>query len=238
MDLRPYQKDCTDTIEAQPPGAKRRKVRDLTGMQFGSLSVLHRSADCGNGKKPVVKWDCRCDCRKIVSVKADSLLSGHTKSCGCKKIKHGYANKERLYETWKNMRRRCYDPDNKRYAQYGGRGITICPEWDEYAAFRDWAMSNGCADDLTIDRIDVNRNYCPENCRWATLDEQMNNMTKNRMISYCGETMSMSRWAERFGISYGTMNHRVQRGWSMERIEATPGRRGKYGSQTISARVP
>lgn len=123
------------------------------------------------------------------------------------------------------MRRRCNDPKNKRYAQYGARGITICPEWDDYAVFREWAMSHGYADDLTIDRIDIDGNYCPENCRWATTNEQMNNMTKNRMITYRGETMSMSRWAERLGISYGTMNHRIQRGWSMERIESTPERK-------------
>lgn len=207
------------------------KFHDLTGQRFGKLSVIERAADKTTGSKPKVMWWCHCDCGKEVIVCASSLSQGTTVSCGCKKKKHGYAHKERLYETWKNMRRRCYDPNNKRYAQYGGRGITICLEWNDYAVFRQWAMSNGYHDDLTIDRIDVNGNYCPENCRWATLDEQMNNMTKNRMISYHGETMSMSKWAKRFGISYGTMNHRIQRGWTMERIEATPERKPKRESK-------
>lgn len=166
-------------------------------------------------------WYCRCDCGKDVIVWSSSLTCGTTVSCGCKTRKHGFSHKERLYETWKNMRSRCNNPKNKRYAQYGGRGITICSEWDDYAVFREWAMSAGYQDDLTIDRINVDGNYCPENCQWATNHEQMNNMTKNRKITYRGETLSMSKWAERFGISYGTMNHRIQRGWSMERIEAT-----------------
>jgi hypothetical protein len=240
MELRDYQKECINTISALPPGAygrKTRKSRDLSGRKFGMLEVLKRSEDRGNGKKPVVKWVCRCDCGKVIAIKADSLLSGHTVSCGCKKVKHGYAGKERLYDIWKNMRRRCYDKNNNRYQNYGGRGISICSEWSSYLTFRTWAMSHGYRDDLTIDRIDVNGNYCPENCRWATMGEQMNNMTKNRMISYCGETMSMSMWAERFGISYGTMNHRVQRGWSMEKIELTPERK-RHESKTVSERVP
>ncbi len=213
------------------------RFHDLKGQRFGRLTVIERAPDKTTGSKPKVMWRCHCDCGEETIVWASSLVRGTTVSCGCKTRKHGFSHKERLYETWKNMRRRCSDPKNKRYAQYGGRGITICPEWDDYAVFREWAMSHGYADDLTIDRIDVDGNYCPENCRWATTNEQMNNMTKNRMITYRGETMSMSRWAERLGISYGTMNHRIQRGWSMERIESTPERRIGRASQTVSAGV-
>lgn len=198
---------------------------DLTGRKFGQLLVLERAPDKITGSKPRVMWKCRCVCGERVIVRASSLTQGTTVSCGCKKKKHGYANKERLYETWKNMKRRCNDPNNKRYAQYGGRGIKVCPEWEhDYPAFRTWAMSAGYRDDLTIDRIDVDKGYSPENCRWATQNEQMNNMTKNRMISYCGKTMSMSMWAKALGLSYGTMNRRIQRGWSMERIVTTPER--------------
>lgn len=116
------------------------------------------------------------------------------------------------------MRRRCYDPNNKRYAQYGGRGIRICSELDDYAAFRSWAIANGYSDELTIDRVDVDGNYCPENCRWATPKEQANNVTRNRVIDYNGKSMTMSEWASELGISYGTMNHRIQRNWDMGRI--------------------
>lgn len=202
------------------------RFHDLTGQRFGRLSVIGRAEDKATGSKPKVMWRCRCDCGKETIVWSSSLIQGTTVSCGCRKTKHGYANKERLYQTWKNMRRRCYDQSNKRYAQYGGRGITICPEWDDYAVFRFWAMSNGYRDDLSIDRIDVDGNYCPENCRWATTTEQMNNMTRNRILSFGGKSMTMSEWAKDLGISYGTMNHRVQRGWSMERISDTPERGG------------
>lgn len=213
------------------------RFHDLTGQRFGQLLVIERAEDKTTGLKPKVMWRCRCDCGKETVVWGSSLTQGTTVSCGCKKIKHGYANKERLYQTWKNMRRRCYDPSNKRYAQYGGRGIKICPEWDDYAVFRSWAMSNGYRDDLTIDRIDVNGDYCPENCRWSTTTEQMNNMTRNRIISFCGKSMTMSEWARELGISYSTMNHRVQRGWSMDRISNTPERRVNRGSETVPARV-
>lgn len=185
---------------------------DLTDRKFDFLLVLGRSNDFGNGKKPVVKWECQCDCGKKAVVKSDALLSRHTKSCGCRKIKHGLSNKERLYETWKNMRRRCMDPNNNRWHQYGGRGITICSEWSEYSLFRNWALTNGYRDDLTIDRIDVDGNYAPWNCRWADDKTQANNNSRNRYFNYHGERLTMSQLADRLGITYSTLQHRVERG--------------------------
>ena len=195
---------------------------DLTGQRFGKLLVLERAEDKCTGSKPRVMWRCICDCGNETIVSGASLRIGHTLSCGCKIRKHGYSHKERLYETWKNMRRRCNDPTNKRYEQYGGRGIKVCSEWDEYLPFRSWAMSSGYSEELTIDRIDIDGDYCPENCRWADSYMQANNMTTNRNITYNGETHTMSEWAREFGITYGAMNHRIQRGWSMERIQNTP----------------
>lgn len=197
---------------------------DLTGRIFGNLTVLYRSSDRGNGKKPVVKWECQCSCSSIVAVKSDSLLSGHTKSCGCQKIKHGYSNKERLYQTWKNMRRRCHDPKNKRWEQYGGRGIAICHDWDDYNQFRKWAMANGYTDELTIDRINVDGNYCPENCRWADAKTQANNISRNRIIEYRNKEMTMSELADYLGLSYSALQHRIERGWDMESIANIPQR--------------
>jgi hypothetical protein len=195
---------------------------DLTGQTFTFLTVIRRSEDHGSGKKPVVKWECRCVCGKIVIIKSDSLLSGHTKSCGCQKIKHGLSNKERLYQTWKNMRRRCFDPKNKRWNQYGGRGITICPEWNDYSIFREWATANGYNDNLTIDRIEVNGNYCPGNCRWVDMKIQANNVSRNHIIEYQGKKMTMSEFANYLGISYSALQHRIERGWDISKIVSTP----------------
>ncbi|MFZ3172051.1 MAG: hypothetical protein WA118_08735 [Carboxydocellales bacterium] len=202
------------------------KLRNnLTGQKFDYLTVLYRSDDCGNGKKPVIKWECQCSCGKVIAVKSDSLLSGHTKSCGCRKIKHGYSHKERLYQTWQNMRRRCFDPKNNRWSHYGGRGITICPEWNDYQSFRNWAMNNGYTDDLSIDRVDVDGNYCPENCRWVNAKTQANNVSRNHILVCEGKKMTMSELAGYLGISYAALQHRVERGWNMESISTTPQRR-------------
>ena len=143
---------------------------------------------------------------------------------------HGYAHKEALYETWKNMKRRCYDPTNKRAKFYLEKGVTVCDEWrNDYSAFRNWALKNGYKKGLTIDRINNDGNYCPENCRWATAKIQANNQSRNRLLTYNGETLTMSEWADKLGITYGTINHRVQRGWPMTRIVNTPQRRHMNG---------
>lgn len=200
---------------------------DMTGKRFGTLCVLGLSPDTGKGKKPVVKWLCRCDCGKTVAVKGDSLRSGHTKSCGCGKVKHGESHKKRLYETWCNMKARCYNGNRPDFERYGGRGIRVCGEWrEDYTAFRDWALAAGYSDSLTIDRIDPDGDYCPENCRWADAKTQANNVRRNRVIEYLGERKTMSEWAEDFGLSYSAMQHRVECGWPMERI-AEQAQRGR-----------
>lgn len=163
-------------------------------------------------------------CGKILDVKTDSLLSGHTVSCGCKKVKHGYSRKERLYQTWKNMRQRCNNPNRHDYKRYGGRGITVCKEWNDYSTFRNWAFANGYNDNLSIDRIDVNGNYEPSNCRWVDNIVQANNVRSNHQIEYKGTTYTMAEFARKLNISYSTLQHRINRGWSIDKIVTTPQR--------------
>lgn len=209
---------------------------DLRGKRFGRLVVINYH-HTHNGNR---YWLCKCDCGGEKIVKGSSLNYGSTQSCGClqlevqrnnraKAVRHGFSHKERLYQTWKNMRRRCSDPSNKRAEQYFNKGITVCEEWNDYTVFRAWAMENGYRDDLTIDRINNGKGYCPENCRWATAKQQANNQTRNRMITYNGITMTMSEWADSIGVSYSTLNHRMQRGWPIEKALCTPQRRNVLG---------
>lgn len=127
------------------------------------------------------------------------------------KRKYGTPTRKlRLYKIWTGMKRRCYDERRLEYKNYGGRGIEICQEWkNSFEAFRDWATENGYTDELTIDRIDVNGNYEPSNCRWVTLKEQANNMRTNTMVTYKGETKTLAQWAESFGINYHTLVTRL-----------------------------
>jgi hypothetical protein len=119
------------------------------------------------------------------------------------------------------MKTRCSNPNASRYSNYGGRGISVCDEWQEFINFKDWALSTGYKDNLTIDRIDVNGNYEPANCRWATRKEQANNKTTSHLITYKNETKTMSQWADVLGFELDTLKRRIYLGWSVEKAFTT-----------------
>ena len=149
--------------------------------------------------------------------------------------KHGCADKERLYVIWLRMRQRCNNPTDQKYSDYGGRGISVCREWNEdYGAFKAWALANGYDDSLTIDREDNDGNYCPENCRWATRRQQANNRRTNHHLTLNGETKTLSEWEDATGINSLTILRRVRQGWSVTDALTTPVRRHKpYGSKRV-----
>lgn len=159
---------------------------DITGNRYGRLTVTGYHSTNDKGK---ALWSCVCDCGEGYIAIGENLKAGKVTSCGCyrKEIApiisatHGQS-KTRLYSIWQDMRRRCSNPRNKEYKNYGGRGITVCQEWDEYMTFHTWAMNNGYSDELTIDRKDVNGRYEPSNCKWSTWSQQGQNKrlsTKN-----------------------------------------------------------
>lgn len=212
---------------------EKKKYVDLTGQKFGRLTVIER-AERRTGHGEHAHWVCMCDCGKVTVVKSSDLTCGKTKSCGCFREemkllahtthgdgKHG-DNRNRLYHIWADMKNRCNSPSNHAYQHYGARGISVCEEWNAYENFKVWALSNGYEEDLTIDRIDVNGNYEPRNCRWITKQEQCYNKTNSRTITYQGETKTVSQWAFELGLPRTTLAHRLDDGWSIEAALTVP----------------
>ena len=210
------------------------KQLNLTGKRFGKLVVIKTA---GKTKNCAYLWQCKCDCGNEIIANVGNLKNGHTKSCGCLRVdrcktnftKHGLEH-TRLYGIWSDMRLRCYDEKNIAYHRYGGRGITICDEWkNDVKAFYDWATANGYKDSLTIDRIDNDGNYCPENCRWATVKEQASNRRSNILVTHNGKTQTMKKWANEVGTPYKVVWARMQKlGWSAERALTEPVKKGKW----------
>ena len=195
----------------------------MIGKKYGRLRV----EEPARKKYGQVAWLCKCDCGNYTTATTRELLNGRKKSCGCAIKKHGETGQP-LYHRWEGIKQRTLNENSKDYEQYGARGITVCPEWrDSYESFRNWALENGYRDDLTLDRIDVNGPYSPENCRWVTAKQQANNRRTNKKIYYNGEEKTIKEWAEVIGIEYNALRYRINNGWSIEKALTTPQR--KYG---------
>ena len=195
------------------------RLIDLTGQKFGKLMVLKRT---GTSKDGQAVWECECECGNRSYVDGKSLRTGNTKTCGCsrslprpQRIKHGKCG-TRLYRIWGNMLHRCYGTnDIEKYSYYGGRGIRVCDDWRDFSNFMNWANSAGYNDNLTIDRIDVNGNYCPENCQWATVKAQCANRRSNHFVKENGELHTVTDWAKKLGVSHSTIIKRLKKGGSV-----------------------
>lgn len=197
-----------------------KKVKnDLTGQRFGRLTVI--GVDDRDTRKTY--FYCQCDCGNVKSVRSDSLIAGAIRSCGCLKLEQDRINLEanhshkmsgtRPYWIWQDIKNRCYNPHDIRYDRYGGRGITVIDEWrNDFSAFYEWSLKNGYADNLTIDRIDNDKGYSPDNCRWSTMKEQSRNRSTNINIRIGNATKTLTEWCEIFSVDSKTVFARYYRG--------------------------
>lgn len=197
---------------------------DLTGKRFNNLTVIERAESTKNGR---TRWLCKCDCGNETVVSSANLKTGAVKSCGCLRKKpanktHGLS-KTPLYRMWRSMIYRCENPNHKAYKTYGGRGITVCEEWHDFTAFKKWVDETKPNGNVTIDRINNNECYSPQNCRWADMATQANNRNSNLSISYNGETHNLMEWSDILNFDYKRVHNRMHKlGWSFEKSIMTP----------------
>lgn len=199
---------------------------DRAGQRVGRLTVLGSPHKKGSGRQKWY-WLCKCDCGTTLSVAAQRLSAGGTKSCGClrkeaaaaqcrSRTTHGMGS-TRIYNIWRKMQQRCTDPANPAWKDYGGRGISVCNEWlADPAAFQSWAEGNGYKPSLTIERIDNNGNYEPSNCRWASRVEQNHNKRNNFNIQVGAVTKCVSEWQAETGICRKVIANRIRAGIAPE----------------------
>lgn len=219
------------------------KLIDITGQKYGKLTVVGKAPCLPNNTN--TRWLCLCDCGKETVVAGCHLKQGKIVSCGCARDKemferiaqqnrtHG-ESRTKLYMTWQGMKWRCYDPTNSGYKNYGGRGIRVCDEWkDDYLAFKKWALENGWDETLTIERDDVNGNYEPKNCRWATVKEQGFNKRDTVRVNYKGENISLRFLYEQKErpVHFDTVTYRLELGWDIDTALNTPPATGSYAKE-------
>ena len=191
------------------------KPADLTGRRFERLIATSRVDNSRSGK---ARWLCHCDCGQMTVVAAERLISGNTRSCGCLhreraaerlrrlKFRHGLGQ-TRAYATWSRMMARCFDPKNEKFNDYGGRGITVCERWLKFEKFYEDMGERPLG--LTLDRKDNSGGYGPSNCRWATPKQQANNTRRNRRLTADGQTLTLTEWSQRLGVTPSTLHERI-----------------------------
>ena len=205
--------------------------KDRTGQKYGRLLAIKYLYT--NKRKKAV-WLCKCECGKYIEVPSDNLAIGNTKSCGClhsdmskekiKKIienqtKYKKPHQKHIITVFNQIKTRCYNENCKAYKNYGGRGIKVCDKWlDNPNSFYEWSINNGYKKGLSIDRIDVNKDYEPNNCRWITNLEQQNNKRNNKYLEFNGEKHTYAEWSRIFNIPTATISDRVRRGFTIEKI--------------------
>lgn len=180
------------------------KPIEITGKYFGKLYVIgldHKNDKSGSW------WLCECECGNKIILRSRELIKGYKTSCGCDTGNGTNMVREydSLYNVWCNIRQRCLNVKNPAYNRYGERNIYVCHEWNSFENFRDWALKNGYKYGLSIDRIDNNDGYYPENCRWADHTTQANNKSSNRFINYANETHTIAEWSRILGVNYATL---------------------------------
>lgn len=207
-----------------PPGTPK---KDMKGMEFGRLKV----GECaGRNSKGAHFWNCHCVCGGSVVVQGFQLVCGRTTSCGCarsdanrrNKFKHGGrkgpdAIRKRLYTKWHGMKKRCGNPNNNEFKNYGGRGIRVCDRWKDFTLFCE-DMQSTFKMGLTIERVDVNGHYEPSNCVWIPREEQAKNTRSNIRITFNGKTQCCAQWARETGISAYKISRRLKKGLPIEKV--------------------
>lgn len=192
---------------------------DITGRRFGRWTVIK---DSGQRIKTRVLWECHCDCGTVKLMPSNHLLKGRSLSCGClrnelslkRHTSHGLS-KQKIYRIWGGIVARCHIPSQSGYKRYGGRGISVCDEWrKDFVQFYNWAIQNGYREDLTIERVDCNGDYSPQNCKWIPRSEQCNNTRQSHFITIDGKTLTIKQWSKEIGISDKVIRCRLRHGWN------------------------
>ena len=201
------------------------KFIDITGKKFNKLTVVERLQNDVGG---IPVWLCMCECGNFTRVRGKNLKNGSVKSCGCI-LKNGTTkthglSRTKIYNTWSSMKARCFNPKSRSYKRYGARGITVCEQWkNSFEEFYSWSIQNGYNENLTIERINNDGNYCPENCKWIPQKEQCRNRSTNIEFEYMGKKHILIEWCEILNLDYKFIHNRIYKmGWSFEKSISTP----------------